>query len=319
MNNPNKTEGNTQPQLTIDEMYSVAVDHANSDRYKEAEELCTAIVQQVPNHITAINLLGTIGHKLNRHEFAAKWFQRGINIDSKNAESYYNLGISLNELGRSEEAIHVLEIALRKEPNNGHFASYLNGILKLPTIFDKEKILKEEAQDTGEADLLPDDEAETKIWYRTDQHGTIKASLIVWFVLLYSMRNILILGASSFRTKLPMLKEWVYQYPEFLIISIIPLLIFIVELSRLPQAKNIYTAILPKVWVYGRLLLLFNVSLDIAFIVNVYYQNNFDLDMFLTVFFFIDLIILIYLISSKYIKALFNSFPDFVEKSVANT
>ncbi|MBF0445887.1 MAG: DUF2919 family protein [Magnetococcales bacterium] len=315
MNNLDKTENNGQPQLTIDEMYSVAVDHVNSDRYKEAEELCLAIVQQLPNHIAAINLLGRIGHKLNRHEFAAKWFQRLINIDSRNAEPYYNLGISLNELGRKDEAIHVLEIALKKDPDNGHIAGYLNGVLKLPTIFDKQKKLKEEAGENEDVVTGSNSDAGDTIWYRTDQHGTIKVSIIAWFILGYSMRNILILGVSSFRTKLPMLKEWVYLYPEFLIISIIPLMIFIVELSRLPQTKNLYTAILPNVWKYGRLLLIFNVLLDISFILNIYYQNNYDLDIFLTIFFFIDLPILIYLIFSKYIKALFKSFPDFVEKS----
>ncbi|MBF0194764.1 MAG: DUF2919 family protein [Magnetococcales bacterium] len=308
-------EANGHQQLTIDEMYKVAIDHADNHRYTEAEGICTAIVQQVPNHIAAIILLGRIGHKLNRHEFAAKWFQRGINIDSQNADLYYNLGISLNELGREDEAIHVLEIALKKDPDNGHIAGYLNDILKLPTIFDKQKQLKEEAGEADEIATLPNSGELAEKWFRTDKHGTIKLSFIVWFILAYSMRNILILGVSSFRTKLPMLKEWVYLYPEFLIISIIPLMLFIVELSRLPQAKNMYTAMLPNIWKYGRLLLIFNLILDISFIINIYYQNNFDLDIFLTIFFFIDLPILIYLISSKYIKALFKSFPDFVEKS----
>ncbi|MBF0382088.1 MAG: DUF2919 family protein [Magnetococcales bacterium] len=315
MNNTENSEDNGQQQLMIDEMYNRAVECADNERYQEAEELCLKIVQQLPNHLAAIEMLGTIGHKLNRHEFAAKWFQRSININSQNAESYYKLGISLNELGREEEAIHVLQIARQKAPDNGHIAGYLNGILKLPTIFDKQKKLKEESGESQEVEKSGSDNSENEVWYRTDQHGTIRLNFVVWFILFYSMRNVLILGVSSFRTKLPMLKEWVYLYPEFLIISIIPLIVFVSELSRLPQAKTLYTSSLALIWKYGRLLLIFNISLDISFILNIYYQNNYDLDIFLTVFLFIDIPIFIYLLTSKYIKSLFNSFPDFVEKS----
>jgi predicted Zn-dependent protease len=121
-----------QTQLTVDAAYSQAIEHFNTGRYSEADKLCTAIIQAVPDHIDAINLLGVIAQKLNRHDWAAVQFQRVINIDNSRALLYYNLGISLHQLGQNKEAIQVLKIALEKEPGNSHIADYLNSILNKP-------------------------------------------------------------------------------------------------------------------------------------------------------------------------------------------
>ena len=118
-----------QTQLTIDEEYKQAVDHFNAERYTEADKLCTAIIQAVPNHIDAINLLGVIAQKVNRHDLAVEQFQKAINIDNNRALLYYNLGTSLNPLGRKDEAIKFLKIAMEKEPENSQISGYLSGIL----------------------------------------------------------------------------------------------------------------------------------------------------------------------------------------------
>ena len=82
----------------------------------------------MPNHINSINLLGVVAQKVNRHDLAVDLFQRAINIDNSRALLYYSLGGSLNNLGRREEAIQVLKIALEKEPGNSQITNYLNSI-----------------------------------------------------------------------------------------------------------------------------------------------------------------------------------------------
>ena len=119
-----------QPRLTVAAAYSQAIDNFNAARYTEADKLCTAITQAVPNHIDAINLLGIIAQKLNRHDLAVEQFQRAIEIDSNRALLYFNLGTSLYPLGRREEAIKSLRIALKKEPGNSQIADYLNVVLQ---------------------------------------------------------------------------------------------------------------------------------------------------------------------------------------------
>jgi tetratricopeptide (TPR) repeat protein len=118
-----------QTQLTIYEAYTQAIDHFNAKRYKEADQFCTAIIQAVPNHIDAINLLGLIAQKANRHDLAIEQFQRAVNIDNSSALLYYNMGISLDYIGRREEAVQILQTAVEKDPGNNQISNYLNGIL----------------------------------------------------------------------------------------------------------------------------------------------------------------------------------------------
>jgi protein O-GlcNAc transferase len=129
-NNQDSSDGNEgQIQLTVDGAYAQAVEHFNAKRYTEADQLCTAIIQQIPNHLDTINLLGVIGQALNRHDLAIEQFQHAINIDNNRAVLLCNLGISLNQLGRREEAIEALQTALEKDPGNSQIATHLNRIL----------------------------------------------------------------------------------------------------------------------------------------------------------------------------------------------
>ncbi|MBF0357198.1 MAG: tetratricopeptide repeat protein [Magnetococcales bacterium] len=119
----------SQQQLSVDEAYILATDHFKAERYSEADKLCTAVIKTAPNHIDAINLLGVIAQKINRHDLAVDLFQRAINIDNGIAVLYYNLGISLNKSGRKEDAVQALHSALNIEPENQHISNYINGIL----------------------------------------------------------------------------------------------------------------------------------------------------------------------------------------------
>ncbi|MBF0445103.1 MAG: tetratricopeptide repeat protein [Magnetococcales bacterium] len=119
-------QADNQPQLTVDATFSQAVEFFNAEKYIEADKLCTAIIQKAPNHIDAINLLGIIAQKVNRHDLAVEMFQKAINIDNNIALLYYNLATSLYPLGRIQEAVQVLNTALKIAPENIQIANYLN-------------------------------------------------------------------------------------------------------------------------------------------------------------------------------------------------
>ena len=113
-----KSSNSRQKQLTVHEAYALAVEHFNCQRYSEAAKLCSTIFQASPNSIDAVNLLGVIAQKLNRHDLAIMEFQRAINIDSSNALLFFNMGKSLHHLNRVDEAIKTLKTASSIEPEN---------------------------------------------------------------------------------------------------------------------------------------------------------------------------------------------------------
>ncbi len=89
-----------QTEMSVDMALSQAIDHFNAGRYSEADKLCTAIIQTVPNHVVAINILGVIAQKAHRHGLAVELFQRAIDHDNSNSLLFYNLGISLFHAGQ---------------------------------------------------------------------------------------------------------------------------------------------------------------------------------------------------------------------------
>ncbi|MBF0444917.1 MAG: tetratricopeptide repeat protein [Magnetococcales bacterium] len=124
-----QTAGNSQPQITIDEAFSQELEHFNGEFYTQADQLCTAIIQAVPNHSYAFNLLGLIAQKLNRHDLAVEQFQKAMDIDSSNPLFYYNLGISLYGLGRLDEAVNAQKKALSIHPNYAEAYNSLGNVL----------------------------------------------------------------------------------------------------------------------------------------------------------------------------------------------
>ncbi|MBF0358842.1 MAG: tetratricopeptide repeat protein [Magnetococcales bacterium] len=127
-----KKEADNKSQISVESAYSQACGHLKDGRYSEADRLCTAIIQAIPNHVDAINLLGVIAQKVNRHDLAAQQFQRAIDLDGSRAMLFFNLGTALFNLGRRDEAVQVLRGALEKNPGNSQLSEFLKYILKTP-------------------------------------------------------------------------------------------------------------------------------------------------------------------------------------------
>ncbi|MBF0380938.1 MAG: tetratricopeptide repeat protein [Magnetococcales bacterium] len=114
-----------QPQLTVDSAYTKAIKCFNASQFAEADKLCTLILQTVPSHIHAINLIGVIAQRINRHDLAVEQFNRAIIIDDSQDWLHYNLGTSLYQLGRIAEVISVQKKAIAINAKNAEAHSSL--------------------------------------------------------------------------------------------------------------------------------------------------------------------------------------------------
>jgi|GEM_PF-3446885 len=88
---------------------------SKAERNREAEQVLCELVRLNPKNATALNYLGTFLARDGRYEEATGWFQSAVAAGSPNdqfaAPYRANLGVSLAELGKFEEAIHEFEIA----------------------------------------------------------------------------------------------------------------------------------------------------------------------------------------------------------------
>ncbi|MBF0446207.1 MAG: tetratricopeptide repeat protein, partial [Magnetococcales bacterium] len=137
MEKPEHSADTGQPQLTVEEAFSQAVEKYKSENFDGAEQLCIVIVQAFPNHVDAINLLGLIAQRANRHDLAVEYFNKAINYNNYVALFYFNLATSLYQLKRRKEAIKALQDALAMDGDNLQIANYLKKVLN-----DSPKCLK---------------------------------------------------------------------------------------------------------------------------------------------------------------------------------
>ena len=118
-------------QLTLNDAYNQAVAHFNNDNLEKAKQFCDAITSAAPDHVDAINILGVIAQRNNRHDLAVAQFKKAVNCARRQWVHYHNLGISLSNLELYADAINAFRHALAIVPDKS------NILLDLASIFEK--------------------------------------------------------------------------------------------------------------------------------------------------------------------------------------
>ncbi len=100
-----------------------ASQHFQAGRLTAAEQICQQILQELPEHVDAVHLLGLIAHKSDRNDVAAKLITRAIELNGTVPEYHYNLGNVFRAQGKPK-AVSCYERALSL--NSGFVAAHIN-------------------------------------------------------------------------------------------------------------------------------------------------------------------------------------------------
>ncbi len=113
-----------QPQL------SSLLEHYQGGRYSDAETLAKSLTEQFPDHPFSWKVLGAILLRTCRMPAALVANQKTVELSSQDFEAHYDLGVTLQELGKFEEAEVSFRHAIELNPNfvEGHY--YLGIVLR---------------------------------------------------------------------------------------------------------------------------------------------------------------------------------------------
>ncbi len=78
--------------------------HYQNGRFFEAETLATTITKEFPLHQFAWKILGAVFKRTGRITESIIFMQKSVQINPKDAEAQNNLGVSLQELGKFDQA-----------------------------------------------------------------------------------------------------------------------------------------------------------------------------------------------------------------------
>lgn len=101
----------------------------------DAEMNFQKVLDNNPNQVDALNLMGIISAQSKNFENAINFIERAISKNSKNPSSYYNRGLALHELGHIEEALRDFKNAIKLNPKyTAAFNSEGNAFLDMKDI-----------------------------------------------------------------------------------------------------------------------------------------------------------------------------------------
>ena len=80
------------------------VEYYQAGQFSNAEKLALSIIENSPKHLLGWKVLGAIYGQTGRGFDSLKANQKAVEINPQDAESYYNLGVSLQALDRLDEA-----------------------------------------------------------------------------------------------------------------------------------------------------------------------------------------------------------------------
>jgi len=118
-------------------------------RYAEAEALCGQILNELPEHFSALHLLGLCAFSGQRFEVAIQALSRAVAVDARSALALSDLGATHFALGQYDDARASLEKAIALKPNFpmalanlGNALLHLNRVAQAIEMYDRAINLK---------------------------------------------------------------------------------------------------------------------------------------------------------------------------------
>lgn len=86
-------------------------------RYAETEALCRQILNELPEHFSALHLLGLCAFASQHFEAAKQALKHAVTVDPRSAQAFSDLGATHFALGQYEDARTSLEKAIALKPS----------------------------------------------------------------------------------------------------------------------------------------------------------------------------------------------------------
>lgn len=117
-------------ELTIDEAVSLAIALQQGGELAGAQELYRRVLKMAPGRADALHYSGVLAHQLGRSDEAIGLIERSLVLQPDQADGYSNLGIVLQSSGRLEAAIEAYRRAIAIDPKHANAYSNLGVLLR---------------------------------------------------------------------------------------------------------------------------------------------------------------------------------------------
>jgi tetratricopeptide (TPR) repeat protein len=125
-----KVSQNTSDGDMVAALYEAGLQHLCAGRQLDAQVCCQQALAIAPQHADTLHLMGMASLQVGQHNHAVEWFARAIRQNPK-TEYLSNLGVTLKQQGRLEEALKVFDKAAQLKPDEAELWKHLGSVLVL--------------------------------------------------------------------------------------------------------------------------------------------------------------------------------------------
>ncbi len=101
---------------TVVEAFTLALQHHQAGRLREAEAIYRQVLQAQPDHADSLHLLGVIAHQTGKHEVGVDYIRQAIALNPSQANFHNNIGQAYRALGQLDDALSHYSQALVLQP-----------------------------------------------------------------------------------------------------------------------------------------------------------------------------------------------------------
>jgi tetratricopeptide (TPR) repeat protein len=131
-----RTASNSAGMATPAALYEAGLAHMKAGRFLDAQISCQQALAVDSNQADALHLMGLLSFQAKQYDHAVEWIGRAIRQDPRPA-FLASLGGTLQQQGRYEEALNVLDKAVQLKPDDGELWRHLGDILVQLARFDR--------------------------------------------------------------------------------------------------------------------------------------------------------------------------------------
>jgi tetratricopeptide (TPR) repeat protein/glycosyltransferase involved in cell wall biosynthesis len=114
---------------TSSPVFTTALQHHQSGRVAEAEQVYKLLLQDQPDYVDALNMLGALVYEDHRYDEALGYFDRVLHL-KPGADSLNSVGIVLKAQGKLDEALEHYQQAIELKPDQPEILSNFGNVLK---------------------------------------------------------------------------------------------------------------------------------------------------------------------------------------------
>jgi predicted TPR repeat methyltransferase len=120
----------TDRALRLDEAVAIAIEMQKSEQWEAASDLYRRVLDVAPDYANALHFSGVLAHQMGRSEEAVALIEKSLELEAGRADWYSNLGIVYRDRLEMDKAAAALQQAIAINPAHANAFSNLGVVLR---------------------------------------------------------------------------------------------------------------------------------------------------------------------------------------------